>query len=145
MGGPTFERDRDAWWIEHALKCFRFLTEECVYELAEVRQHFRGDHIRWHGPVVDVVLGYAAEEGILHADLWPSGSNMTATISISELLGTIEPSVDWSAPTTVEPLGRDVVEVILTRWALGMKVHLRHILCDPAMTWEGIKRNTQAT
>jgi len=48
-------RDPSGWWVRLVLDAFGYLESEYGYALSEVQMHFRGNFIRYRGPVFDFV------------------------------------------------------------------------------------------
>jgi hypothetical protein len=119
------------WWVRLVLDSFGYLEEEYEYSLAEVQMHFKGNYIRYRGPVFEFVTEYDpdATRSIsaslwVVADLGPTGPgepiSFPRVIQVNELLHARD--LNRTLPDTMPPhLDRDYVSWAVGTWAQGLR------------------------
>jgi hypothetical protein len=121
----------NGWWVRLVLDAFRYLETDYGYALAEVQMHFKGNFIRYRGPVFEFVTEYDPDatrsisaELWLVADIDRDGPRYAVTyprvIDVNRLLRARKPKLQL--PETRPPrLDRDVVAEAVAVWAHGLQ------------------------
>ena len=125
-------RDHEnGWWVRLVLDAFRFLETDYGYELAEVQMHFKGNYIRYRGPVFEFVTEYDPDATrSIGAGLWlvsdidrdgpPDSVTYPRVIDVNRLLRARKPELPLpeSRPLRLDP---DLVAKAVAMWAHGLQ------------------------
>jgi hypothetical protein len=125
-------RDRGSgWWVRLVLDAFRYLETDFGYSLAEVRMHFRGNYIRYRGPVFEFVTDYDPEDTrSIGAELWVvedlaregryQSIGHPRAFDVNRLLRARDPGLPL--PATIRArLDPDDVSKAVATWAQGLR------------------------
>jgi hypothetical protein len=121
----------NGWWVRLVLDSFRYLETDYGYSLAEVQMHFKGNFIRYRGPVFEFVTEYdphatrsVGAELWLVADLDRDGPSEPVAyprvIDVNRLLRARKPEFPL-LETRPPHLDRDIVSKAVAMWAYGLR------------------------
>jgi hypothetical protein len=119
------------WWVALVLDAFGYLISDYGYTLDEVRLHFKGNYIRYRGPVFDFITDYDPESTrSISAELWvradhePGGLPVEArhprAFDVNRLLTARDPSLPLPDRMPAH-LDRGRVAAAVATWARGLR------------------------
>ncbi len=113
------------WWVRLVLDAFGYLESDFGYALVEVRMHFKGNYIKYRGPVFDFVITFDPDATrSIGAELWvwadiERGAHPRA-FAVNRLLQARDPA--FGVPETMPAqLGRSNVSEAVATWARGLR------------------------
>lgn len=125
-------RDRAAgWWVRLVLDAFGYLESDFGYRLVEVQMHFKGNYIKYRGPVFEFITTYDPEATrSIGAELWAvedlgrdrddDAATHPRAIDVNRLLRARNATL--LLPETMPPhLGVGNVTAAVTTWAQGLR------------------------
>jgi hypothetical protein len=119
--------------VSAVLDQFGYLERDFGYRVDGVFLHFRGSHVRFAGPVFDLVVSYDPEDtGRVYAELWvredmASEVDHPRTVSLNAILAARQPSL--VLPDTRRPhLERSEVLDAISVWSSAIRAYAPDVL-----------------